>query len=390
MIGIITRWARDLNAGLDRRGSLRAVALLRIAAGPLILLHLRPFFDLAASGATWSDRFHQPFFEWYPAVGGDAYLILLRICAVAAVLVSMGALTRIATAYVAGFVTYNVFLSVTHFHHNRAFLIILLTGLALLPSGRHLSMDAWLARRRDLPPRGPALLWPLWLMRFEVSIVYGASALSKIIDADWWNGLVLSLRIDQWAAYAADRGVPQWALDVLGSDVFMSWFAKTAVLAELFIAAGLIWRRTRPAAVWVAIGFHLSVQAVAQVQVFSWAGLAALVIWVTPSTRDRRLVVTPGAARGARIIGWAVRWLDWTGRFDVEIREGDTGPALCLFDRPGPDGKPVNRVGAQAARMVLSRLPLTFWPCAPLLLPGVRGIWDRFADRWFEAPGRKR
>jgi hypothetical protein len=157
----------------------------------------------------------------------------------------------------------------------------------------------------------------------------------------------------------------------------MWWFAKVVVLTELFIGVGLLFRRTRLAAAWLAIPFHLAVEATADVQVFSLAGVCALVIWATPSTRDRTLVV--------RMAGWParlaaiVRALDWTGRFAVETA-GD-GPAVTLVDRPDRDGRPVTRHGAEAVRMVLSRLPVTFPIAAPLLLPGLRRAWDRIGAR---------
>jgi hypothetical protein len=387
MIAALGRGIRRLDDTVQARGDLRAVALLRIAAGPLVLLHLRPFLDLAASGVTYADRFHQPFFEWYPEAGPGLYTGLLRAGAVTAVLLSLGVLTRWVSAFVAGVVGYNLFLSVTHFHHNRAFLLILLIGLTLLPSGRHLSIDALAARRLGRAGPEPAPLWPLWLLRFEVAVAYGASGFSKLIDPDWWNGLVLRLRIEQWRDVAAAEGTPEWLLDLLASETFMWWFAKAVVLTELLIALGLAVRRTRLAAIWVAIGFHVAVELTAEVQVFSWAALAALVIWVTPRSGDRRLVVTPEASRGAALTGVLVRYLDWTGRFAVERRAGDIGPALCLFDRSQPDGGVQNRVGAEAARMVLSRLPATFWFAGPLLLPGIRSWWDRRAAGWFGESG---
>ena len=149
---------------------------------------------------------------------------------------------------------------------------------------------------------------------------------------------MLRLRIEEWGGYAVDRGAPAWAIDLLSSEAFMWWFAKAVVLTELFLAVGLVLRRTRLAAVWTAVAFHLAIEATAEVQLFSWAGLAALVIWVTPARRDRRLVITPKASVGARFLSRVVRALDWTGRFEVETRSGRFDPAICLFDRPGPDG----------------------------------------------------
>ena len=61
------------------------------------------------------------------------------------------------------------------------------------------------------------------------------------------------------------------------------------MLTELFIAVGLWFRRTRYAAVWIAVCFHVAIEVSAQVQVFSFLAIAALVIWAVPSTRDRNL-----------------------------------------------------------------------------------------------------
>ena len=360
--------AAALSGWMDGRGDARPVALLRIAAGPLVLLHLLPFLEIAAAGGSWDDTFWVPYADWYPTLSGAAWRTALWGCAAAAVLLSAGALTRIASAYTFGFVTWNLFLSQTHFHHNRAFLVTVLFALAALPAGRALSVDAAVHRiRTGVRPEPSGPLWPLVPVRFTLATAYWASGLSKLLDADWWGGTVLRLRIERYGARAADAGVPDWALDLLASEQFMWWFAKVVVLTELFIGIGLLVRRTRLAAIWAAIGFHAAIELTADVQVFSAAGLSALLLWITPKARDRVLVVGPEAAR----FGAWVRRLDWTARFTVVSGEGG-GPAITLHDRRG-----VERRGAEAVRMVTSRLPLGFPVAAPLLLPGIRSWWDR-------------
>lgn len=198
----------------------------------------------------------------------------------------------------------------------------------------------------------PAPLWPLWLMRFEVAVVYTASGFSKLIDGDWFGGIVLRLRIEQWRDVAFDRGTPEWLLDVLSDPGFMAVFSKVVVLTELGIGLGLLWSRTRLGAIWLAIPFHLMIELTSSVQVFSWAALAALVIWVTPRDHDR--VVT---APSEHWLHTAVRWLDWTGRFRVE-----EGP-LHLVDRDGSVLEDHDAIWA-----TLTRLPLTFWFSAPWYL----------------------
>ena len=61
----------------------------------------------------------------------------------------------LATATTFAIVTYNLFLSTTLFHNNRAYLVIVLGVLAVAPCGRELSVDAWLRRRRGRPPLDP-------------------------------------------------------------------------------------------------------------------------------------------------------------------------------------------------------------------------------------------
>jgi hypothetical protein len=354
-----------LEGWIDGTGDLRSLVPLRLAVGPLVFLHLRPFLEAALDGRIYRDTFFQPYVAWYPELPRSLYIALLWVVGTTAAMVSLGLFTRVAAALTAGGVAYNLFLSETHFHHNRAFLLILLIGVALMPLGRFVSVDAVLRRRRGSEGRpGPAPLWPLALLRFEVAVAYWASGLSKLIDQDWWSGLVLRLRIEQYGALAAERGTPEWLLDLLSGSTFVWWFAKVVVLTELAIGIGLFWHRSRLLAVWLAIGFHLAIEVTAEVQVFSAAGLAALVIWVTPRAGDRVLRIRADR-RGARLLGAAARTLDWTGRF--RIREVLSGPAVRLDDRPSPSGTPVVRTGPGAAVMVLSRLPATFWFAAPLV-----------------------
>lgn len=343
-----------VNAAIDDRISVRALVPLRIALGPLVVIHLQPFLTLAADGSTYRDRFHVPFAAWFPELSDPLYLVALWLAIPAAVALSIGLFTRAANVYLATFIGYNLFLSRTHFHHNRAFLLVLLIATALLPLGVNWSIDARRRRTGDRPTTGPR--WPLMLVRFQVAAVYVASGFSKLIDADWWGGTVLRLRVERYGSDAVAAGVPEWLVDGVGSAGFSLWFAKIVVLTELFIGVGLLVRRTRLGAVWVAIPFHVAIQFTASVQIFTFAALAALVIWVTPTVRDRVVRVT--SPRHAR----AIQILDWTGRFRMEP-PSDHDDGLLVIDRDGTEHR-----GRAAWRLVLSRLPLTFWLAGPLRL----------------------
>lgn len=333
---------------LGRPVSLRSLVVLRVLAGPAVLLHLQPFLSASLDGRIYSDAFYEPYAAWYPELPEALYVGLLWLAAVAAVAMSIGVLTRVATATVFGIVAYNLFLSTTHFHNNRAYLVIVLGLLAVAPLGRE---------------TGPA--WPLWLLRFECAAVYGASGLSKLLDPDWFGGTVTWQRVVQARADLEGWVLPDWAVSLLTDRSFHTGAAKLIVLTELFIALGLWWRRTRYAAVWVAVIFHLTIETSASVQVFSYLAICVLVVWAVPSTRDRVLRLDPASARHRRL-GAAVRALDWLARFRVEAAA--PGAALEVVDRDGARMR-----GGPALAFALSRLPLTAWFALPaLLLPAVR------------------
>jgi hypothetical protein len=356
--GLERRSAWD--AVLDWSGSVRPIAVLRWALGPIVLLHLRPFLRDAVDGVSYDDHFWEPFIPWLPHVSDRLWFAMLWVGAAAAVLMTIGLWTRVATATTFLVIAGNLLLSQTHFRHNRVFLVIVLGGIALMPAGRTLSIDCWWRRRRGRADVSDvAALWPLWLLRAQVCLVYLASGISKLVDPDWFGGLVLWDRVLRYQHVLDPTPLPGWAIDVLTERWLYYSVGPAAVLTELFIGVGLWFSTTRLAAVWVAIVFHLLIEISAAVEVFSFVAIAALAIWVTPSTHDRTVRVGGGAATSVAVMS-LVRAGDWFGRFQV-VRGAASGPAVTVVDRDGS----VN-VGIVAASLLLSRLPATFPIAAPV------------------------
>ena len=79
------------------------------------------------------------------------YVAVLCVGALAAVAMTVGLYTRAATTTVFAVVTYNLFLSTTNVHNNRVYLVVVLAALAVAPSGRELSVDAWRRGRAGMP-----------------------------------------------------------------------------------------------------------------------------------------------------------------------------------------------------------------------------------------------
>ena len=332
---------------------MRSLALLRVLAGLVVLLHLEPFLSDSLDGRTYLDAFHEPYAAWYPEVPEAAYIGLLWLAAIAAVAMSLGLLTRVATSTTFSLVAYNLFLSTTHFHNNRAYLVLVLALLAVTPCDRELSLDSWLPRRRGAPRSSSRLPPGPCGCSASSPRHYAASGLSKLLDPDWYGGTVTWQRVVRARDDLEATPLPDWAISVLTDRGFHSGVAPMIVFTELFIAAGL-WRRA--AATWpvpVAVSFHVAIEYSASVQIFSLLAISVLLVWAVPSTRDRLIRIDPSDARQRRL-GAVVRGLDWLARFRVE---------------PAPPGSPlevVDRDGSTAPRCAGRR------PCAqPLAADGV-------------------
>ena len=224
-----------------------------------------------------------------------------------------------------------------------------------------MSVDAWWRRRRGHSLPDVAALWPLWLLQAQVCLVYLASGFSKLVDPDWFGGLVLWDRVVRYQYVLDPTPLPAWAIDLLTERWLYYVVGPAAVFTELFIGFGLWLGRTRLVAVWVAIVFHLLIEISASVEVFSYLAIAALAIWVTPSPRDRVVRVGGDAATSGVLIA-LVRAGDWFGRFEV-VRAAPSEPVIAVVDRDG-----TAHAGARAVSLLLSRLPLTFPVVAPIRL----------------------
>jgi uncharacterized membrane protein YphA (DoxX/SURF4 family) len=262
-----------LDAVLGRRIDLRPLAVLRVLVGPIVAFHLWGFLEPALDGLQYRDQFHEPYASWYPELPRAAYVLVLVAGIAAGVAMTLRVRPRAATIAAFAAVTYNVFLSTTHYRYNRGYLIIVLGALALTPAA----------------PTGPA--WTMLLLRIEAVVVYATSGITKLLDPDWFGGVVTHMRVVAVRGQLeTDTPLPDWAIDLVTDRSFHDVAAKVVVLSEIVIALGLLWPRTRYAAIGLAVLFHLSIEATSTVQIFSALAIVALVIWLPPSALRRRAV----------------------------------------------------------------------------------------------------
>ncbi len=276
------------DALLDERVSVRSLAVVRILVGAVSVIHLWPLLRKAIAGDTYHDRFHHPYVSWLPELSPAPFTALLAVGLVSSIAMSVGLATRVASITTFAVVAYHLALSTTHMHNNRAYLVSVLAIIMMAPSGRALSLDARRADRAGTPLDPTMAAWPLWLLRFQCALVYAASGFSKLIDPDWFGGAVTWGRVAAQEATVRSSALPGLLADLVLDRSVHTFAAKFIVLTELFIAGGLWWLVTRRWAVGAAILFHLMIGISADVQVFSYLGLAVLFVWAPPTMRDDR------------------------------------------------------------------------------------------------------
>lgn len=248
--------------------------LLRIPVGLIAAWYLWPILRDGLDGDTYHDVFHRPYVGWLPDLPPPAFTAVIGAGALAGVLLAAGVFPRVTSKVTFAVVAYHLLLSATNVHHNRAYLAIVLFVLAVAPLGA---------------AQGPA--WPLWLLRVECSVVYGASGLGKLIDQDWFGGTVTWLRVVHQEAEVRASALPGWFVDVLLDRDAHRLFAPGIVATELFVACGPWFRRTRVAALVLAVVFHVSIELSARVESFSYLAVAVILIIWWPRHSDGSLDV---------------------------------------------------------------------------------------------------
>jgi vitamin K-dependent gamma-carboxylase len=190
--------------------------------------------------------FKYPGFAWvlpWPVWGMYVHYAVLAALALA---VALGAFTRIALGlFVVGF-AYTQLVDVTNYlnHH---YLVVLLGGLlCALPSNAAWSIDA---RRRPALRRATVPAWMVWLVRFQVGVVYVFAGLAKL-KADW---LLAGQPLNLWLAARTETPLVGGLFADPGVALAMSW---AGFLFDTTIVAWLSWARTRLVAYGAVIAFH--------------------------------------------------------------------------------------------------------------------------------------
>lgn len=313
-----------------------------------------------------------PGLSWLPVPAPGVYSVLETLVLFLVVLMIVGLATRVVVPALALTFTYLFLTTQWNFHHHTFLMAIVLVVLATTRCGDHYSIDAVLRGRRD---PGPSSVLPLRLLQVLVVQLYVFTYLSKV-GSGWLTGDVIVMLANEGRIRGA---LAPLVLDTVGPQAM----GVATVVAEGFIAIGLLHPRMRQAALFVGVLLHLGIDALMDVGTFSYQMLALYIVFIHP-VAGASVAVYDGACRSCR--RWPDRFapldllrrLSWVDLHDPAVRAAlpehvwREGRGDLLVVRP--DGRV--ETGPDAWRYVLSRSPFTFLLGTVLYVPPLRWLAD--------------
>ena len=326
------------------------LGLMRVAFATLLLLLTLKLAQPLWRGQYFGDVFHMPILPESLVPSRGLYGALLGLQGLCCVLSLVGIVARPALALAALAGLYGLWCDRLGYHNNRYELLLLALALSFTPCDR-----SW---RLVGPARpGAAPRWAVKIVGAQLSVVYLASSLGKLVDADWRSGGVLLARFAS-ARPIAEHFLPASVAAVLSAPWLARIASPAAIASELFLALGLWFPRTRVVALWLGVMFHIGIELAARVELFSYTMLAGYLAFVTPELRERALSWSTTSA-GGRFWSSACRRLDLLARFQHAV-PSEQRELLQVTDRDGT----LHR-GLAAWRELARAFP----PLFPLWLP---------------------
>jgi hypothetical protein len=353
---------KPLFAWLDERRETYVLGLARVVLSLMYAQHAVKLFKKTLDYGYFADVFYLPLVPeaWVPS--RSLYLALLGLQILAAVLAALGRFARPSLLLASSIGLYLFCCNRLEYHNNRYVLHLMVFLLAFMPCDRSFRAFApKLGAEQRVRP-----VWAQRLAQIQISLVYAASAGSKLVDPDWRGGQVLFLRYRNIVKWWFEHGysMPDSVIAALGSPVFADVTSKAAIATELFVAFALWFGRTRAFALWLGVMLHFGIEVGANVEAFSYLMWASYLLFCVPELRQRKFFYDPTRAAG-RAFAHMLRTLDWLARFQLAAA---TEPGRLRWGISAIDRNQREESGFGALVLMTRALPLLFPLWVPLFL----------------------
>ncbi|MBL9038642.1 MAG: HTTM domain-containing protein [Archangium sp.] len=264
-----------------------ALAVFRVVLGGLVSVSALRFIVNGWIPPLFETRFRFSYwgFGWVPHPGTAGVYALFSALVVLGVLVGIGLLYRLSVLLLFVCFTWLQLLDVANYLNHYYLVSLLLLLASVMPLHRLWSVDAWLrpSLRSEVLPA-----WCTALLRFQVGIVYVFAGLAKL-NSDW---LVHGVPLQLWlSARTSAPLIGPW-LGLPHAALLMSW---GGFLFDSTVPLFLSWRRARPYAYVVVVGFHAATWALFPIGMFPFIMTLSALVFFDASWPRRWLRLSPPA-----------------------------------------------------------------------------------------------
>lgn len=233
----------------SHRVSAASGAVFRIGFGVVgVILVARFLSNGWVESLLVAPRYHFPYpgLEWVRPWPGPWMQIHFLVIGASAAAIAVGYRYRLAAGLFAVSLAYVELIDRSLYLNHYYWLVITATVMVFLPLSNSYSIDARAGRVTDT---GWYPAWVVWVLRFQVGMVYFFAGLAKL-NADW---LLRAEPLATWLPARSDMWLIGPALALPATAYAMSW---AGALFDLTIVGWLSWRRTRLTAYVMAVAFH--------------------------------------------------------------------------------------------------------------------------------------
>jgi vitamin K-dependent gamma-carboxylase len=284
-----------IRAAATRPIDIASLAAFRIVFGAVMFAGIVRFLASGQLPRIYGEPrffFTYPGFDWVQPWSVAGMYVHYSVLAILALAICAGAWHRVACALFAIGFAYTQLIDITNYLNHHYLVVLVAVQLALLPAHRAWSVDAW--RRPELRASTvPA--WTVWLLRFQIGVVYVFAGLAKA-KADW---LLHGQPLNTWLAARTETPLIGRFFDEPLVALAMSW---AGFLFDTTIVIWLSWRHTRVPAYLALIAFHGLTGYLFMIGMFPLIMTSAALIFFSPSW-PRRLLERIGFGRIAEARG---------------------------------------------------------------------------------------
>lgn len=251
-----------------------SLAIVRIGLGILIAVESVNYLASDWIARSFLDpAFHFTYlgFDWVQPWAGAGMYVHFAVLTVLGLAVAAGVAHRLTAPLLALGFAYVFLLDKTEYLNHFYAAILFLVLIAVTPADRALSVAAH--RRPQRPRTVPT--WAVWLLRFQVGVIYLYAGLAKLGD-DWLAGEPMGM----WLAERSDLLLfgPLLAGDHAG--LLFSW---GGAIYDLVIVPLLLWPRTRTLAFGLVIAFNVTNWIIFDIGIFPPMMIVATTVFFDPA-----------------------------------------------------------------------------------------------------------